>query len=296
MALRITKAEDPIQVSNIVLTVYSAPGVGKTTLGFTADKPLLLDFDGGAYRSQFRGDTVQINAWADVRNMSKADLDGYNTIVVDTVGRALDTITQELIASNPKFKGFGGALSLQGYGALKAGFIGWLTTIKSYGKDVILLAHMDEQRNGDDTIERLDVQGGSKNEIYKSSDVMGRLSITGGQRILSFDPTATSFGKNPAGLPALNVPDCNAERDFLSATIATIKEALNAQSEEVKAERQRLEELRTVFGEYTTVEEFNKQVKSMAKAKPADKKILVSVASGKGFKFNADKKVFEAAA
>jgi hypothetical protein len=51
--------------------------------------------------------------------------------------------------------------------------------LNSFGKDVVLIAHMDEQRNGDDIIERLDVQGGSKGEIYKAADAMGRVAVRG---------------------------------------------------------------------------------------------------------------------
>ena len=88
MPLKIVSAAEPLPVETLVVTVYAEPGVGKTTLAFTAKKPLLLDFDKGARRAANRKDSVQIDAWADVAGLDAETLSPYSTIVVDTVGRA----------------------------------------------------------------------------------------------------------------------------------------------------------------------------------------------------------------
>jgi hypothetical protein len=185
MALKITRAADPIKVERLNMVIYGPPGIAKTSLAFTADNPLLLDFDNGSHRAANRKDVVRVEDWSDVAAMTAEDLAPFNTVIVDTAGRALDTLTVDIIRQNPKH-GRGGALTLQGYGELKSRFGSFLKLLNSFGKDVVLIAHMDEQRNGDDVVERLDVQGGSKGEIYKSADAMGRLTITNGQRRLMF--------------------------------------------------------------------------------------------------------------
>src|SRR5262249_39173147 len=155
--------------------VYAYPGLGRTTLGYSADDPLLLDFDQAAHRAKNRGDTVLIDSWEDVEKMERADFAAYKTVVVDTVGRALDHMTVKILAGgDPKNNNRAGGLSLQGYGVLKTTFTTWLNLLRSFGLDVVLLAHMDEKQDGDTTKERLDIQGGSKNEVYKVSDLMGR--------------------------------------------------------------------------------------------------------------------------
>lgn len=229
MALKITRATDPIEVKTLTLCVYSVPGIGKTSLGFTAEKPLLLDFDKGVYRSRSRKDCVQVETWSDVVDISEEDLRPFKTVVLDTSGRALDVLTKDIIAANPR-DGRGGALTLQGFGVLKTRFIGWLSHVRGMGLDVVLLVHSDEQKSGDDMLERLDVQGGSKNEIYKSADVMGRLYINRGKRMLNFSPTDTSFGKNPAQLKPLMVPDFGPDADFLATVIRDTKAYLNKQT------------------------------------------------------------------
>lgn len=243
MALRIIRSTDPITVSRLNVCIYAAPGLGKTSISFTADKPLLLDFDRGAHRSANRKDTVQVERWEDVAHITADDLADFKTVVVDTAGRALDTLTPDIIRRNPKM-GRGGSLTLQGFGQLKAEFVAWLKHLNSLGKDVVLIAHMDEQRSGDEIIERLDVQGGSKGEIYKAADAMGRLSIRDGKRMLNFSPTDASFGKNPGQLEPLEVPHPERDPQFLARVIQQIKDRLNAMTEEQREAQAALEKWR----------------------------------------------------
>lgn len=236
MALKITTASEPITIDSIITVIYAAPGIGKTSLAFTADKPLLLDFDKGAHRAANRGDIVQIADWRDIAGITAEDLAPFNTVIVDTAGRALDVLSVDIIRANPKH-GRGGALTLQGFGELKSRFTAFLKLLTSFGKDVVLIAHMDEQRSGDDLIERLDMQGGSKNEVYKAADAMGRLVITNGQRQLRFSPTDTSFGKNPGQLDPIDVPHITdpAFATILATVIRTTKDRMNELSEAQKA-------------------------------------------------------------
>jgi phage nucleotide-binding protein len=288
--LKITKSIDPINVSTLTVVIYSPPGIGKTSMAFTAEKPLLLDFDKGSHRSRNRRDVVQVEKWADVTTITAEDLKGYSTLVVDTAGRALDALAADIIASNPK-AGRGGALTLQGYGELKSKFVAWTKLVRSFGIDIVLLAHSDEQRNGDETIERLDVQGGSKNEIYKAADVMGRIYLTNGRRTLNLSPTDTAFGKNPGQLPALEVPDFATAPSFLAGVIAQTKAALNALSAEQTAAVAALAEWSERIEKATTVEEFNALIEP---SKAADesvrdnvKRLLVKIAKEKGCAFDA---------
>lgn len=233
MALKITRAADPITVDRLNVCIYAPPGLGKTSLAFTAAAPLLLDFDNGAHRAANRRDAVRIASWDDVAGITADDLAAYSTVVVDTAGRALDVLSADIIRGNAKL-GRGGALTLQGYGELKSRFISFLKLLNGFGKDVILIAHMDEQRSGDEVIERLDVQGGSKNEIYKAADAMGRISIANGQRWLNFSPTDAAFGKNPGQMEPLLIPHADRPEfaGFLAGVIAQIKDRLNQLSDE----------------------------------------------------------------
>lgn len=286
MALRITKSSEPIKVDRLNVCIYGQPGAGKSSLAFTADAPLLLDFDNGAHRAANRKDVVRVQGWSDVADMGPNDLAAYKTIIVDTAGRALDVLTADIIRRNPK-AGRGGALTLQGYGTLKAEFVAWLKALNTYGKDVVLIAHMDEQRNGDDIIERLDVQGGSKGEIYKAADAMGRLSIKAGARTLNFNPTEAAFGKNPGLLDVMEIPHPDKDPAFLAGVVAAIKARLNAMTEEQMSAQAALDAWRTKIEGLKTAAQFNAELPSLKAAPKAAQALFAAAAKAKGLR--ADK-------
>jgi hypothetical protein len=242
MALKITRASDAIKVERITVTVYGNPGLGKTSLAFTASSPLLLDFDNGSHRAPNRADVVRVTDWSEVAGIKAADLEGYDTVVIDTVGKALDVLAQDVIRSDSRLA-YGGALNQQGWGKLGVRFSAFLRLVHSFGKDVILIAHMDEQRDGDAVRERLKVPGGSKDLILTDSDVIARISIFNKERHLVFSPTETSFGKDPAGLASMPIPDAKspAFKSCMAEVIATVKERLNQLSESQIAHKSEVE-------------------------------------------------------
>lgn len=275
MALKIVRAAEPITVNRLNVVLYGPPGLGKSSIAFTADAPLLLDFDGGAHRAANRKDIVPVASWSDVAGITADDLAPFKTVIVDTAGRALDTLTADIIRLNPKH-GRGGALTLQGYGELKSRFIAFTKLINGFGKDVVLLAHMDEQRNGDELIERLDVQGGSKGEIYKAADAMGRLVIENGQRWLKFSPTDAAFGKNPGQLEPLPVPHFTAPEfdGFLARVIQTTKDRLNELTEEQRKAVAAQDGLRKALGEANDADGINALLDRAKAAGDASKVML----------------------
>lgn len=287
MALKITRAADPITVERINVCLYGPPGIGKTSLAFTAEAPLLLDFDRGSHRAANRKDVVRVEAWGDVADMGTDDLAPYKTVIVDTAGRALDVLTADILRRDPK-AGRGGALSLQGYGKLKAEFVAWLKALNAHGKDVILIAHMDEQRSGDDIIERLDVQGGSKGEIYKAADAMGRIAIRNNVRRLDFSPTDAAFGKNPANLDPLDIPHPDREPAFLAEVIGSIKTKLNEATEEQRKAQAELEGWRTRIDALTNAASFNECMPDLKTAPKAAQAMFAAAARAKGLKSNKE--------
>lgn len=287
MALKITRAADPIKVERLNVVLYAPPGIGKTSLAFTAERPLLLDFDNGSYRAINRKDVVRVAGWGDVASITADDLEPFATVIVDTAGRALDALTADIIRLNPKH-GRGGALTLQGYGELKARFTAFMKLLNGFGKDVVLIAHMDEQRNGDDVIERLDVQGGSKGEIYKAADAMGRLVMVNGQRVLRFSPSDAAFGKNPGQLPPLDVPDAGSPAfpTFLATVIQRTKDRLNEMTAEQAEALAEQEWFRTALPNVTDRAGVNALLERATKAGAACKALLHGRATALGLAYD----------
>ena len=293
--LRIIKSSEPIKVERLNVCIYGQPGAGKSSMAFTAAAPLLLDFDNGAHRAANRKDTVRVTAWQEVADMKADDLAPYATVVIDTAGRALDVLTADIIRRNPK-DGRGGALTLQGYGKLKAEFVAWLKQINGFGKDVVLIAHMDEQRNGDEIVERLDVQGGSKGEIYKAADAMGRVSIKGGARTLNFNPTEAAFGKNPGQLDVIEIPHPDRDPDFLAGVIRSIKDRLNTMTQDQTKAQQEAADWRARIDELGGAEDFNAQLADVKAASKSVQALFGRAAKDRGYTFDANSKTYREAA
>lgn len=290
--LKIVKASDPVLIERLNICIYGPPGVGKTTLAFTAADPLLLDTDRGSHRASNRKDIVQVTSWADIVSMTAEELVPYKTLVVDTAGRALDFLTSDIIADNAKM-GRGGALTLQGFGVLKTRFAAWLKMLNTFGKDVILIAHMDEQRSGDDIVERLDVQGGSKGEIYKSVDAMGRIFVRGKERVIDFSPRENAFGKNPCNLDI--IPFKTSELALMGWLMGIMKERINNLSAEQQTAQTELREWTDAIGGWTTPEEFNKNLPDLKKTTKAIQSSAAARAKSLGFTFNKPQNVYEVA-
>lgn len=293
MALKIITASEPMRVEQLIITIYGQPGIGKTSLGFMSDAPLLLDFDRGAYRAMGRKDTVPVSSWNDVMNIEASDLAGYKTIVVDTAGRALDALAADIIRREPKF-GRGGVLTQQGWGRLKSEFTSWLTMLRGFGLDVVLIAHGTEKMDGDETIVRLDVAGGSKDEIYKSADMMGRLFIRGGKRMISFDPTDTAYGKNPASLPTQEVP--SGDFSFLATLISQTKEKLNELSAEQQAEAEKIKNFTETVKKFSTPEDFTDSIGVAKELGKTFAGILAREAKERGYVYDVESKAYKVAA
>jgi hypothetical protein len=291
--LKITKATEPLNITTIVTCIYGLPYSGKTSLASSSEDSLLLDFDMGAQRSDFRGDVVRITDWNDVAQLAQSDLAPYKTIIVDTAGGCLKTLSLDIIRANSKM-GFNGSLTMQGYGQLKGRFDAWVTYLRSFKMDIIFVAHTDEKEEGATTKERIIAPGSSRNLIYEQADLMGKLWFSNGSRTVSFDPTDTSFGKNPAKIPAQAVPDLAISPRFFAGIIARTKDSLNKMDAKNSEARELVEQWRVCFERCQTAEDFNIL---FPKAKETKNKtisaMMVAAAKKLGFKFDKAKGVFE---
>lgn len=298
MPLLIVKGIEPITVEHPLFLIFGQPGLGKSTLGYSAKDPLLLDFDAGSHRAANRRDTALIRSWADVADLqARPDiLAPYQTIIVDTMGRFVDLLSADIAATDPKKTRGGGELNQQGWGTLKTRARQWLTTIRGLGKDVVLLAHDKEDKDGDTRIVRPDVAGGSLGEILKLADFIGYYQMVGRDRVLDFSPTDRWFGKNPAGWAPIRVPPVGQATRVLADLIDRGREALGTISEASAAVLAQVEEWRRAIEAYTTPEECNRAIPEVKRLglliAPQVSKILIDHAAARGIAFDRAAKQF----
>lgn len=278
--MKIIKGTDPIAVEHPVFLIFGQPGICKTSLAYSMQDALLLDFDLGAHRAANRTDTLQIASWSDVVELmeNKDALAPYRSLVVDTVGRCLDVITADIAATDPK-KAPGGNLSQQGWGVLKNRFRAWVAQVKGMGKDLLLVSHDKEDKDGDTRIVRPDITGGSYGEVMKNADFAGYLYMSGKERVLDFNPTDRWVGKNPAAWAPFKVPPIGKATDFMGALYAKGRDALGTISEVSAGVATQIHEWRERIECYTSASEVNTAIPEIAKlsaiAAPQVKKILM---------------------
>jgi hypothetical protein len=147
-------------------------------------------------------DTVQIGSWEDCLNVLNEDLSPYKTLVIDTAGKMLDFMSEDIIRKNPKLGKKNGALTLQGFGERKGEFRQFCKRVMMMNKHLVFVAHRDTQRNNEE-IRYVPLFGGSSyDDLVTDLDLVGYLEAVGRTRTLTFDPSDRNDGKNTCNLPA----------------------------------------------------------------------------------------------
>lgn len=261
MALNIVTSAQPLHIQNLIVFIYGDPGVWKTSLAFTTKNPILFDFDKGAYRSANRKDTVQINHWSEVANFTAQDLVGYDTIIIDTAGRVLDMISDTLKQDVKNIRRGSNELSMQGYGKLGSIFTNWLKMLRNMGKDIVILAHAGEDKDGDNIIKRPDMVGGSKKEVYKVADLMGYMTVQqgtqGAERKLLFSPNQSYLAKDSGQIGDVVINPVHQDPMQLANIIQRTKDNINSLSDWQIQCQNELGEIRANLMEVETVEQLN---------------------------------------
>lgn len=223
----IKKSNELVIPSTVKMMIYGQAGMGKTTVALSAPKPLLLDFDNGVKRVNMAHldgvDIVQVGSWQDVQQVLQENLSGYQTIVVDTIGKMMDfIISYKCGTRQPQIKDWGG---------INAEFA-WMTrTLSSLNKNVVFVAHRDTRKEGDDTVFIPALREKSYNSIVTELDLLGYLEMRNEngvqRRTITFDPTSRNDGKNTCNLPGImfvpNILDKNgnptAKNDFITTQV-----------------------------------------------------------------------------
>lgn len=294
--MKVIRSTEPIQIAHPPVLLFSPPGIGKTSMAYTARKPLNFDFDKGAHRSGNRKDTAHADSWEEVDAMLTSPiLNDYSTIILDTVGRCLDLMVLDIIDKNPK-RASGGQLDQKGWGMLRDRFHTFLARLRALDKDVVMLAHAREKDDGDALIMRPDIQGGSYGEVMKSADLVGYLYVQGKDRILDFNPTDKWVGKNPAQWTPFRVPDYSKSPEFLAGLLDKAREALGRISQESAEVATILADWRAAVETFTTVDEMNGALTKIEPLAPIIraqvKAILWEAVKAAGMQFDPKSKSF----
>ena len=242
---------------NVKMMVYGQAGMGKTTLALSAPSALLLDFDNGVKRvnNAHLDDSVgivQIQNWQEVVQLltqEQADLQQFETIVVDTIGKMMDFIIAYRCAGrNPR---------VQDWGTINNDFKWFVSSLSQLNKHIIFVAHRDSRKEGDDTVFIPALREKNYNSIVTELDLLGYVEMKNEnglqKRTITFDPTSRNDGKNTCQLPGVmvipNILDQNGQpthaNDFIQTQIiAKYQNMIAVKEQAVKKYNEALEEIK----------------------------------------------------
>ena len=242
--LNIIKKTDPIPLTGVSGLFYGQSGIGKTSLGGTAQKSLLLCFEnGGMSRADRFGDSFQVKRWTDIPPASHDSFKDYDTIVMDTLAAAVDSCMLSIV-------GDGKMATIKHYGQLKTAFKLFYDGFNKIDKNVIFLAHASEpskrqtiSKGEVDLIMPVGGSGGAKDEIYRELHFVAYIERgeSASERIIHFDGGENVFTKNSYGLGRYNFSKGN--ETLLDTILTDVKEAHHQRQEKGLEAKKSLDDL-----------------------------------------------------
>lgn len=193
--------------------VYASPGVGKTTFGANATKPIIVDCENGANHVQV-SKSPYLQTWNEILPWLEAlayEEHDYKTCVVDTIDWLLRRVEEHVSSTDSKAGGLEATLNRShgGYGNGKQVLMNYVyqrvlplfDAMVKRGIAVILLAHAARQNitNIDGTtVEKStpDIHPVLQNTIVEWCDFVGAAKKDGDDRILILNETGQQLAKN----------------------------------------------------------------------------------------------------
>jgi len=229
------------------------PGIGKTTLALSAPKPLLIDLDRGVNRVkvQHRKDTVEVSTYEELKtDLVPKNLTEYESIIIDTGMRLFEILKDWAIKQSTKNAKKDGSLSIQGYGVVGAEFRRFTDyCFYNLDKNLIIIFHTKEEKDGEDTKLRIDVEGGTKNTIWQSMDIGGFVEMQGKSRTIGFSNCERYFAKGTHGIYGIKeIPELEetTENNFLTKLFLEINKNI---ADENKFYEEEQAEYKTIMDE-----------------------------------------------
>lgn len=248
------------------------PGIGKTTLGLSAPKPLLIDVDFGINRTMasVRKDYIQPESYEELLNDLKGDLSDYETIVIDTGGKLLDLMKSYVIKNDIKNAKKDGTLSLQGYGAVGREFSRFMNYIYfDLRKHCVIIFHAVEEKQDEETKLRILVEGSTKNTVWQNVELGGFIEMRGNKKTIGFDNCERYFAKSSFGIKGnYTIPELDGtqQNDFLTKLFEQANKNIQEESKVFEEERKQYQEVMNALNpliENMTLENVNEVIEAI---------------------------------
>lgn len=165
-----------------MMIVYGNGGVGKTTFGSTAPKPLLVDAENGAKYFGLRGikmDVAKIATWSDMQGLFEVARSGeYETIIIDPIGELMEKLKRFMIEKGDRKNVMpDGSPTMAGWGWLKDTMRNTLKILRDSGCHILIVAHVSEVDDEGKVLKRPMLMTKLSDEIINMVDVVGYMEV-----------------------------------------------------------------------------------------------------------------------
>lgn len=187
---------------SILMVVYGEGGVGKTTFAATAPKPIIADCENGSKYFGLRGikaDIALIEKWSDIKEFMKVAMEGnYETLVIDPIGELMEKLMNFMVNSGEtKLVQRDGSPSMAGWGWLKSTMRNFLKVLRDSGKNVIIVAHVQERDDEGRIVKRPLITTRLSEELVNMVDIVGYMTTMSDgentERVILVNPTSDKF-------------------------------------------------------------------------------------------------------
>lgn len=207
----------------IRLLIAGYPGIGKSTLALSAPNPLHIDVDFGIDRIEprYRKPYIQPADYQELLDdLTPENTADFDSLVFDTGGKLISLMSLWAIKKDPKYGQRDGSLSLKGYGAVGKEFVRLMDfCFYELKKNIIVVFHATEEKDGDNTRLRIKVEGQTKNNVWEPMDLGGFVEMLGNDRTIGFSNCERYFAKGTRGISGIRkIPPLTPEKanDFLT--------------------------------------------------------------------------------
>lgn len=207
----------------IRMLIAGYPGIGKSTLALSAPNPLHIDVDFGIDRIEprYRKPYIQPKSYDEIlEDLTPINLQDFDTLVFDTGGKLISLMSLWAIKKDQKYGQRDGSLSLKGYGFVGKEFVRLMDyCFYELQKNIVIVFHATEEKDGDNTRLRIKVEGQTKNNVWEPMDLGGFVEIYGNGRTIGFSNCERYFAKGTRGISGIRkIPELGptSPNDFLT--------------------------------------------------------------------------------
>jgi hypothetical protein len=269
----IKKANQFNEQKRFRVLISGVPGIAKSTTALSSPDPLMIDADFGWDRvpAQFRkGDYIQPKSYDELLlDLTIEGTKTYQTFIFDTGGALLNLMKAWAIKRDPKNGQRDGAtLSMKGYGTIGQEFSRLMDyCFYTLQKHIVVVFHVKEEMDGDQKVFRLDVEGQTRNNIWKNMDLGGFMEASGERRMIGFSPTERYFAKGTHGVSGImEIPNVmkGANNDFIQNLFSRVNNNILEEVALVSIYDDTMKQVKEIIGTVTNAESANKALESIS--------------------------------